>query len=74
METVNKIIAYLDGKKTIIISAIIVVFNALCIAGAVTLTPEQYMAINSILAASGLTTLRVGMKAETKKIESDIEK
>ena len=70
METVNKIIAYLDGKKTYIIGAFIVVLNALIMSGVVSMPNEYLEAINYILIATGLTTLRVGVSKETKKIES----
>jgi len=58
----EKLTKAIDGKKTHLIAAAIVVFNALIMAGLVDPDPKHVEAINYILVASGFSTMRVGIK------------
>jgi len=62
----KNIIKYLAGKKTHIVVAMIVLFNALIIGGVISPDPSHVEAINYILAATGLTTLRIGVSNSKK--------
>ena len=57
----NQILSFLSGKKTYIISAVLVCLNALQIAGYIQIPQQQIDAVNFILAACGLGTLRLGV-------------
>ena len=55
----KNIIEFLDGKKTFIVSAAIIIFNAAWMAGIIEPRQEYVEAINYLLVAAGLTTLKL---------------
>lgn len=66
----QNILTRLDGKRTHLVAASIFVFNALWIAGVIEPDPRHVEAVNYLLAAAGLTTLRLGVKKAQKVAEA----
>jgi len=58
----NKILSYLQGKKTYIIIVIAIVFNTLVQLGYVDASYVEY--VNIVLAALGLGALRAGVSKQ----------
>lgn len=58
----NKVLAYLQGKKTYIIIIVAIVFNTLVQLGYVDASYVEY--VNIVLAALGLGALRAGVSKQ----------
>jgi hypothetical protein len=58
----NKLLAYLQGKKTYIIIVVAIVFNTLVQLGYVDASYVEY--VNIVLAALGLGALRAGVSKQ----------
>lgn len=57
----EKLITFLDGKKTYIAAFITAVVNLLIAFNVIVLTPEQIVAVEGILGALLSTTIRLGI-------------
>lgn len=58
----DKIISYLEGKKTYIVAVITALFTVLEVFGVVNVTPEQRGAIYALLAAMFGAAIRASIK------------
>lgn len=67
MNWIEKVINFLDGKKTHITSAVTAIFNLLAVFKIYEITPEQLIAINAALGSIIAIFIRLGVSRETRK-------
>lgn len=60
-----KLVHYLEGKKTYIISTAFALFNLALQSNVITLAPKTIVEINAVLAALGLGALRAAVAKNT---------